>query len=142
MLLAVALAVNTSSAIVDWRLLAAAKNPIVAQHLGYDPQRLPVWIELERSDHKLWQRLRKNGLRGGIETQPLIGPFSSGWVAPGDLIRLAKTQGLIRPETYTPAQIHAPLYVTNEHLRSRRSANLHAPNHDLYGQGVRVDNRR
>ncbi len=140
MLLTIALVVNTSSAIVDWRLLAAAKNPLVAQHLGFNPERLPVWVELERSDHQLWQSLRKNGLRGGIESQPLIGPFSSGWVTPEDLNQLAATPGLIRLETYTPAQIHTPLYVTNEHLRARRSANLHAPNHNLYGQGVRVAN--
>jgi subtilisin family serine protease len=129
---------NAPPAEIDWRLLAAAKDPQVAQLLGFDPQRLPVWVELRRASLADWRALRKAGLQGGIAKQPLIGAFSSGWVAPGDLARLAAHPALLRLETYTPAQIHAPLYATNEHLRSRRSANLHAPNHALFGQGMRV----
>ena len=115
-------------------------RPIVAELLGLDPRRLPVWVELERADRSLWRALRKNGLRGGVEAMPLVGPFASGWVAADDLDRLASSPGLVRLETYTPAQIHAPLYRTNEHLRARQSANLFAPDRNLHGQGVRVVN--
>ncbi|MEE2835845.1 MAG: S8 family serine peptidase [Myxococcota bacterium] len=138
MLLTIALVLASPS--VDWRLKAAAHDPIVAELLGLDPRRLPVWVELERADRSLWRALRKNGLRGGVEAMPLVGPFASGWVAADDLDRLASSPGLVRLETYTPAQIHAPLYRTNEHLRARRSANLYAPDRNLHGQGVRVVN--
>ncbi len=140
MLLATLISLSAPPAEIDWRLLAAAKDPQVARVLGYDPQRLPVWVELRRASLRDWRALRKAGLRGGVAEQPLIGPFSSGWVAPEDLARLAAHPALKRLETYTPAQVHAPLYATNEHLRSRRSANLNQPNHALFGQGKRVVN--
>ena len=140
LLLTIALVLASPS--VDWRLKAAAHDPIVAELLGLDPRRLPVWVELERADRSLWRALRKNSLRGGVEAMPLVGPFASGWVAADDLDRLASSPGLVRLETYTPAQIHAPLYRTNEHLRARRSANLFAPDRNLHGQGVRRQHRR
>ena len=140
MLLAAMLWLAAPPVVVDWRLQAAAADPVVAELLGYDAERLPVWVELETESMQIWRNLRKAGLRGGVESQPLIGPFSSGWVAPSDLGRLAAVPGLVRLETYTPAQVHAPLYATNEHLRSRRSANLYSPDRALFGQGIRVAN--
>ena len=140
MLLAAMLWLAAPPVVVDWRLQAAAADPVVAELLGYDAERLPVWVELETESMQIWRNLRKAGLRGGVESQPLIGPFSSGWVAPSDLARLAAVPGLVRLETYTPAQVHAPLYATNEHLRSRRSANLYSPDRALFGQGIRVAN--
>ena len=132
MLLTIALVLASPS--VDWRLKAAAHDPIVAELLGLDPRRLPVWVELERADRSLWRALRKNGLRGGVEAMPLVAR-ASGWVAADDLDRLQPGSGPARDLHAGPNSRAA---VPNERTPSGvRSANLLAPDRNLHGQGAR-----
>jgi hypothetical protein len=123
---------------VEWPLRSVAIDPELRRIMGYDPDRLPVLVEVDAVRSGGRDALRRCGLEGGIKGRPFIGAIASGFVRPAALQRLIECPGVRAIESYIPAQVHSLLSQTTELIRTRRGSNLVVPERSNFGAGVRL----